>query len=85
MSLAVFVDTPVLGDFQESECGKWFSYSPTLNEWALAHGYVHEIHVLDGVRFACVRKTRAKVVVDEAADGSPIVEQWLIKNHSVFS
>jgi len=46
---------------------------------------VHEVDVLDGVRFACVRKTRAKVVVGEANDGTPIVENWIFKNHNVFS
>lgn len=74
----------LLGEFQERDHGKWFSYSLTTNEWAIAHGFVHEIDVQDGVRFACVRKTRVKVVVEEDCEGVPVVETWAIKSHNKF-
>ena len=75
----------ILGDFQEKEHGNWFSYSNTTDEWTIAHGFINEIDVLDGVRFACVRKTRVKVVVDVDSDGFPVIETWLIKNHNIFT
>lgn len=36
-------------------------------------------------RFAKVLKTVAYVVVDEAADGSPVVEKWAIKSHREYA
>jgi len=75
----------ILGDFQEKDAGHWFSYSLTNDEWAIAHGFIHEVDVLDGVRFACVRKTRVKVVTDEDGEGNPVVETWILKNHNVFT
>jgi hypothetical protein len=32
-----------------------------------------------------VGKTVAYVVIDEAADGSPVVEKWKLRGHRVFA
>lgn len=72
------------GEFQEAEAGKWFTYQPTNDSWALAHGLTHEIDVLDGVRFAKVLKSRAHVCVDEAGDGAPVLQTWILKNHTSY-
>lgn len=72
-----------LGEIQETSTGNWFTYRATENEWAIAHGFTHEIDVgeapSNNVRFASIRKTRMKVVVDESFDGSPVVETWILK------
>ena len=71
------------GEFKERDCGRWFTYRPTVNPWARAHGLTHEIDVLDGVRFAIVRKTVAQICTDESAEGLPVCERWsLAKNNS---
>lgn len=41
----------------------------------------NEIYVADGVRFAKVLKTVAYVAVDEAEDGTPVIEKWVIKHY----
>lgn len=69
------------GRFTEKEFGKHFSYRVTSDAWALGHGLAHEVHVLDGVRFARILGTVAHVAVDEAADGSPVLEKWRISAH----
>lgn len=43
------------------------------------------VWVADGTsRFARVLKTVAYVVVDENADGTPVVEKWAIKGHTLY-
>jgi hypothetical protein len=74
-----------LGEFQEKTCGKWFTYKKTSNPWALSQGLDFEIDVLDGVRFATVKKTRVYVCIDESATGQPVTECWTIKKHHFFS
>lgn len=49
-------NTDNLGEFQERERGRWFTYRATSNSWALSHGLTHEVDVLDGVRFAIVKR-----------------------------
>jgi hypothetical protein len=74
------------GEFFLKETGKYFTFRPTNNQWALEHGLTHEIDVLDGIRFGIVKKTAAYVAVDEAADGSPVGQSWCIsrrKNYAV--
>lgn len=45
-------------------------------------GYDHMIYVgVDETRYCRVLKTRAHVVVDEGADGEPVVETWLFRRH----
>jgi hypothetical protein len=73
-----------LGEFQEHERGRWFTYRATSNPWALAHGLTHEVDVLDGVRFAIVRKTCAQMCLSEGDSGEPLLERWKFKRHSVY-
>lgn len=73
-----------VGEFYECDYDKNFTYRETKNEWALSHGLKHEIDVLDGVRFANVRKTVANVCIDEARDGTPVIAKWFIKKHVIF-
>lgn len=68
-----------LGEFQEKTFGKYFTYTACTDPWAMSLGYKHEIHVLDGTRFANVLKTRVKVLVDEGQE-----ETWEIKKHLVY-
>lgn len=73
------------GEFQETSVGKWFTYKPTQDVWALGHGFTHEVDVLDGVRYASLTKTSIQICVDEGADGTPEVERWKIKNHLEYT
>lgn len=73
-----------IGEFQEADHGSYFTYKATNDKWAVENGYSHEIDVLDGVRFANVKRTVAYVVIDEDADGKPVVEKWFIKRHNVY-
>jgi len=45
-------------------------------------GYDHAIYVgnCGETRYCKIVKTRAYVVIDEAADGSPVVEKWVLKS-----
>lgn len=72
------------GEFQERERGRWFTYRTTDNPWALSHGLTHEVDVLDGVRFAIVKKTCARMCLAEDDSGEPILESWTFKRHSVY-
>lgn len=76
-----FDSITTLGHFQEKDYGKWFTYRLTDNPWALSHGFQHEIDVLDGVRFANVKKTVATVCIDESDSGAPVCSKWLFKKH----
>lgn len=78
-----FTDTTV-GTFQEKDTGNWFSYSARTcsNDFATMVEYPHLVDVLDGVRFARVLKTVAYIIVDETADGEPVVEKWNIKGYT---
>lgn len=74
----------LVGEFTEAQHGKHFSYRMTTNEWALSHGYTHELDFVNGQRrFASVRQTRVKVVL-RVFDNEPVVETWAIKNHNIF-
>jgi hypothetical protein len=73
------------GDFQERDHGHWFSYALTADEWALANGLPHEIDTIDGVRFARVLKTCVYVAVDEAADGTAVLQRWALRRNNRFT
>jgi hypothetical protein len=73
-----------LGEIQEQEYGKWFTYRATADEWAILNNLPFEIDVLDGVRYARVLKTVAYVAVDEDEMGLPVVEKWSLKNHNPY-
>lgn len=74
-------NTDNLGEFQERERGRWFTYRATSNPWALSNGLNFEIDVLDGVRFARVKKTVVHVCVNEGDSGEPIIELWQLNKH----
>lgn len=82
-------NTPnVLGSFIEKDYGKTFEYikAPVL---PFGDDYPHRIFVGPSwnegqYRYAKVLRTVAHVVVDEAADGSPVVEKWNIKAHREY-
>ena len=69
------------GEFQEIDFGKHFTYRKTDNLWAIEQGFMHEVDVLDGVRFARVLKTVAYVCTDEDEYGKAVFQIWKIKRH----
>ena len=86
-----------LGMFTEKECGNYFEYSMA-NDFVLHPDlktgrnteYPHKVWVTTpwkhdcGYRRALVKKTVAYVVVDEADDGSAVIERWNIKDHNEY-
>lgn len=83
----------VIGTFKNKEYGTSFDYEanspadsclPVIN-------YPHRVWVWNnpigesGWRYANVKKTVVDIVVDEDADGQPIIEKWSIKNHLTYS
>lgn len=73
------------GEFQECDFGKYFTYRKTDNLWAIEQGFMHEVDVLDGVRFARVLKTVAYVCVDEDEYGKAVFQIWKIKKHVQYN
>jgi len=75
----------VAGKFVEVEGKQTFEFSKIEDgEFVPFAGYEYKVWV-GGVsgnqyRYAHVVKTRCYMVCDEAADGSPVVETWVIKN-----
>jgi hypothetical protein len=82
----------LLGEFQESEFGNWFSYKENVDQdfhssWMYSMGYTSLVSVgPEGGqwRYAKVLKTVAHVVVDENEVGMPVVEVWQLKKHNIF-
>ena len=72
------------GEFYLPETGKYFTFRPTDNPWAAQHDLIHEVDVLDGVRFAIVRKGIAYVAIDEDANGHPVLERWTITKRRTY-
>jgi hypothetical protein len=73
------------GEFQEVSQKHWFTYRETTNEWALRNGLGFEVDCGHGeTRFAKILKTVLRLAIDEAADGSAVLEKWSIRNHSTF-
>jgi hypothetical protein len=81
----------VRGRFK-NELGNWFEYSAAESgEASPFPGYGLKVYVGGagaggdhGFRWARVLATVAYVVVDEAADGGPVVEKWAVKSHAVY-
>ena len=70
----------VSGCFKERDHGKYFEYKTTTDPWALRYGLDCEYTSEAGhVRFFKLKKTVVYVAVDEAADGSPILDKWHVK------
>lgn len=83
----------ICGQFREVEGGnifEWFDRN-TIDRDTFASNFPHRIYVgpgMDGegdTRVAHVRKTLVHVVVDEAADGSPVVETWRIRGRREYT
>jgi hypothetical protein len=75
--------TPVVGQFQEKECGKHFEYRlAPVESWGALFGFHYQVAVgpLGEMRYANVKKTVAYVVIDQDDNGDPIVEKWQIKH-----
>jgi hypothetical protein len=72
------------GEFFLPETKKYFSFRPTNNPWALENGLLHEIDVLDGLRFGIVRKTLAYIAIDENQYGKPVIAKWDITKRRIF-
>ena len=74
----------ILGQFREAEYVATFEFAE--RRWTddeFAPDMPHVIYVGEGSvepRLAKVLKTVAFVVVDEDADGQPVIEKWSIKN-----
>jgi len=71
-----------LGEFVEEEYGGTFTYKET--EGYNPYNLPHQIDVLDGTRFAIVKKTVAYIAIDEDEDGNPVLEKWSIKQHKQY-
>lgn len=77
-------DLPIiLGQFREADHGKVFEFAE--RRWpddTFAADMPHVVYVGEGSvepRLAKVLKTVAFVVVDEDADGQPVIERWDIR------
>lgn len=73
-----------IGEFQLSSTGVWFTYRETTNPWALENGLRHEYDVLDGIRFANVKKTVVHACIDEDEDAKAVIEPRQIKSNVVY-
>jgi len=80
-------DGSILGQFTEVEYGNVFEYSEAF-EFPFGKEYNSYVYVGPGMkperRYAKVLKTRAYVVVGEYANGAPMIEKWVIRNHKVY-
>lgn len=77
-----------IGEFTEVDQGHCFTYESVLgtDQWAVNHNLPHIIHFRDGImRYGRVLKTIAYVCIDEAADGTPVLEKWKINRHVTFN
>lgn len=77
----------ILGMFCLYSASGLFEYSdrPAGDRGGVWAEYPQRIFTADGDRAARVGKTVAYVVIDEAADGSPVVEKWKLRGHRVFA
>jgi len=76
-----------IGEFTEVTFGKCFTYCliDASDIWAAEHGFTHKVDVLDGYRYAKVKKTVVHIVTDEDSDGNPVIETWKIKRHVKYN
>lgn len=91
MSFAPFKTTDVvLGSFREKEFDLLFEYSqdpkakPPLDDFPVKVWVTPAGNSIPEFRWAKVLKTVAHVVVDEDAEGKPVVEHWKIKDHTHY-
>ena len=74
-----------VGEFTEVEHGHIFTYRKIEDCHYNPYGVPHMIDVLDGIRYAIVKKTVVYVVVDEAPDGTAVFDKWQIKKHVTYA
>ncbi len=76
----------LLGQFRNTMTRVIFEYSlGEADDRPFGHEYSCKIWLQDGAfRWAKILKTVAYVVVDEAADGSPVTERWEISAHKEY-
>lgn len=74
-----------IGEFVEVDHGCNFTYRGITDNDYNPYKLPHMVDVLDGIRFATVKKTVAYVCVDEDAQGKPVMEKWVIKKHRIYS
>lgn len=80
-------DGSILGAFRSKETDALFEFSAAKeDEKVFGARFAHKVWVDNGesFRFAEVKKTVAFVVVDEAEDGSAVVEKWATKGFRSF-
>jgi hypothetical protein len=83
-------DGTIRGSFVEKSVGNFFEFSLNTEENTFGEDYPHKVWVSSnpvndsGWRYARVLKTVAYVVVDEDAEGNPVVEKWDIKEHNSY-
>jgi len=78
------IDSSNIGFIQEKEYGNEFTYKKTDDVWANSHDLFWQIDVLDGVRYATIKRTVAYVCVGEDYLGFPILEKWELKKNKVY-
>ena len=74
-----------VGEFTEQDYGKVFTYRAAKEHEYNPYGLPYLVDVLDGTRFAFVKKTVAYICVDQDENGDPVFEKWQIKNHKLYS
>lgn len=78
----------VLGQFDEAEFGKSFEYAERrwhCDDFAPEMPHIIYVGPHQEARLAKVLKTVAYVVVDEDADGQPVIEKWAIRRHRIYA
>jgi len=80
----------ILGRFTGCEYGTTFEYAQRpADDTTFAPEYPHLVYVGQNTkrdfRYARVLGTVAHVVIDEGADGEPVIEKWQIKQHSRYA
>lgn len=73
-----------IGQFTEKEVGNYFEYSVNDDAIPFAENFPHKVWVLDGYRYADVKKTVAYIVVDEDENGQPVTEKWQLKKNKKY-
>jgi len=73
-----------IGEFVEKDYGNTFEFSLNNDTQDFCKDYSHKVWVggivnEQGYRYANVKKTVAYIAVDEADDGTAIIEKWNIK------
>jgi len=76
----------LMGEFKLST-GAWFNYSarPADDRNGVWPEFPHRVFTCDGDRAALVKKTVAYVVIDETADGAPVVEKWALVSPRAYT